>query len=383
MKNLVFNSAFEKVKTLESKEGFDRIKIKGIAIEAGDSRNGVSYEAEELRKSAKTLKGRPIGLNHSGDVMNNVGRIKKASYEDGKLLYEAEIMNTKRNPDIIDMINNQLIDSVSIEVNVNKFEREDNKLFLRGLEFLAMDIVKVPGIKGASLSLSESVNLFYSSFQNMKMLEKTIQHIEAKETILDSDIVLVEGLLYESEDNERMKFEARVEALKARLESQDSDGDEEDGNEDGEESYSSEQVKEMLKEKDKSFADSIKNLQSALDKTRAENRKQRIVESVRANCTLSQERSIGFTEANAEKVVSFIEGLTETKEKQFFELFDLVSKVDLKRHGSSNYSTESMTEQDIAREAADYAEANAKTDSEISKLYMQKEDELMKQHGLK
>lgn len=71
--------------------------ISGVALGAGDITVGSSgikkkWPAEELRKAAETLQGKPLVRDHQNDTDGRVGTVTKSYYRDGVgVMYEAEI----------------------------------------------------------------------------------------------------------------------------------------------------------------------------------------------------------------------------------------------------------------------------------------------------
>src|SRR5690606_34357835 len=106
-----YQSQIESISGKSVKGKYEAIVIEGVAAQSITSRNGVTYLPEELKKAVGTLVGKNIGLNHDGDVMDNVGSILEAWFDENtkQVLYRAEVMNTDRHPGIVSMIENKLI----------------------------------------------------------------------------------------------------------------------------------------------------------------------------------------------------------------------------------------------------------------------------------
>jgi len=62
----------------------EQVRVSGVAIKAGVSRNRIKYTNEELAKFAPTLTGRPILKDHNATVDSAVGLVEQAmSYDNG------------------------------------------------------------------------------------------------------------------------------------------------------------------------------------------------------------------------------------------------------------------------------------------------------------
>jgi hypothetical protein len=131
--------------------------IHGTAISAQTSRNGITYTVEGL-KDNESLVNMNIGLGHSGNPADNIGRIIKSTWDDvsNSRKYQAEIFNTARYPDAIDMVEKGLWQFVSIEAIPKdaKYDKKNKSLIVNDLEFLGLDFVKSPGIRQASAAIA-------------------------------------------------------------------------------------------------------------------------------------------------------------------------------------------------------------------------------------
>jgi len=129
----------------------DTMTIEGIAISATESRNGITYLANELEKAAKTLEGKPLMMDHSGSVRDIVGRVIAAKYN--SLLEVIEFKASVLEPKIQEMINDGRITDVSIGAKVGDLaEQKDGKIVAINIEFLELSLVAIPGIVDAGIT---------------------------------------------------------------------------------------------------------------------------------------------------------------------------------------------------------------------------------------
>ncbi len=129
------------------------LRIRGTAIRAGLSRNWRLYLAEELRKAAETLTGKPIYMEHvSAD--RAVGKVLRAWWDDEEkaVKFEAEIYD----PDVAEKIRKGIISHVSIAADYELLEPFDGEV-PHGLRFRELSLVAVPGVPGADIEVVEKL----------------------------------------------------------------------------------------------------------------------------------------------------------------------------------------------------------------------------------
>jgi len=226
--NRQLNNAIRYMMPFELKESASgKALIHGTAITASTSRNGVTYTVEGL-KDNKSLIGMNVGIGHSGNPADNVGRIIKSTWDDvsKSIKYEAEIYNTARYPDAIDMVEKGLWQFVSIEAMPTKepkINKESKELVVNDLEFLGLDFVKSPGIRQASaaiagesfgVALSEALHIDENKFmEEFEMAEEKEEPSKEIPKEVEEKARLYDELM-ENKEKEKLKEELKKELLK-------------------------------------------------------------------------------------------------------------------------------------------------------------------------
>lgn len=222
MENTKLNFVVPIIELLQQKDDDkldDVMRIEGVAIEETTSRNNVTYKVEELEMAADTLVGAPLLKDHNNTVDGIVGKVTEA-YMDGKQLkFKAEVMDDSMK----EKIKNGLIKNVSVGSKLKELQKvvedEVTKFVAKGIEFLELSLVAVPGVKGATFtqSVTEAFDAFEVEERNnmenkLKAIEEKLALLLAKESeeeVLEEEPEAEEEELVEddSEDLEE-KFSA-------------------------------------------------------------------------------------------------------------------------------------------------------------------------------
>ncbi len=164
--------------------------IRGVAINETTTLNNVKYVAEELIKAAPTFRNVPILCDHINEVRNIVGRTtEKVDFNPNfnRIEFEGKIMDK----DIIEMIKDERIGSVSIVAKVEDLtEEEDGSMKAIGIHGLELSLVAVPGDNQANLAqamqqglvLKEKAKLDKLNTENGNMAEDEKKTEEPKES---------------------------------------------------------------------------------------------------------------------------------------------------------------------------------------------------------
>lgn len=146
-------SLVQEITTQGTKEFF----INGIAINATTTRNGITYIAEELAKSASTLKNKPILKDHINSVDHIVGRTTENTYFDStnnNIKFEAKIMDEE----IKQKIKDGRITSVSVGATVEDLQKIEatesipEQIVAKGIDFVELSLVAVPADPNAGIA---------------------------------------------------------------------------------------------------------------------------------------------------------------------------------------------------------------------------------------
>lgn len=176
----------------------DGFKISGVAIDETISRNGIKYTAEELRKSAYTLKGKSLLDSHRQESIKDIlGTVIEATFnEDSKSVEFTAVVKDKMAQE---MIKDGRIQNVSIGARADDLIENETFKEAKGLEFLELSLVAVPGVANASISQGFAGALL-EKFDFLKEAQNELEYEKMEE--------------FDMETNEKVKsLEEDVKAL--------------------------------------------------------------------------------------------------------------------------------------------------------------------------
>ena len=129
------------------------LRIKGVAMTAGMSRNFNIYTPEELQAFAQKLVSAPVYIEHVA-VPNAVGKVTKAWWDpqSQSVCYEAEIYDDET----AEKIRKGLIQHVSVGADYERIDVLDGKV-PHGLHNAELSLVAVPGIPETSIQVLEKL----------------------------------------------------------------------------------------------------------------------------------------------------------------------------------------------------------------------------------
>jgi hypothetical protein len=137
-------------RVLEAVEG-KPLRIAGVAMTAGMSRNRNVYTSEELSAFAPKLVGSPIYIEHVA-VPNAIGKVTNCTFDaqTKALQYEAEVYD----PTIAEKIRQGLIQHVSVGADYDSLDSADVP---HGLHNAELSLVAVPGIPETNIQVLETL----------------------------------------------------------------------------------------------------------------------------------------------------------------------------------------------------------------------------------
>lgn len=129
------------------------LKIRGIALSAGMSRNLNIYAESELQQFAPRLMGSPVYLEHVS-ALGSVGKVTNATWnpESKTLFYEAEIYDDETQ----EKIRKGLIRHVSVAADYERIDNFDGKI-PHELHNAELSLVAVPGIPETNVQIAEKL----------------------------------------------------------------------------------------------------------------------------------------------------------------------------------------------------------------------------------
>ncbi|XES76388.1 MAG: hypothetical protein ACBZ72_09420 [Candidatus Bathyarchaeia archaeon] len=129
------------------------LRIRGVALTAGMSRNLNFYTPAELQRFAGKLVDAPMYIEHVA-VPNAVGKVTKATWDGQRLLYEAEVFDEET----ADKIRKGLVKHVSVGADYETVDLLSGKV-PHGLHNAEISLVAVPGIPEANIQIMEKLHL--------------------------------------------------------------------------------------------------------------------------------------------------------------------------------------------------------------------------------
>ena len=192
--------------------------VKGVAINEVITRNNVKYTAEELAIAAHSLQGKPILKDHNNSVDSIIGRVK-TSY------FDAMAKNVQFTGEVFDesvksKIQMGLINNVSIGARVKSMEKVKEKdeeyVIVKGLEFLELSLVAVPGDPGASIShaFEEAFKLISAEEQPLTTT-RTIFQTTLPENV--KPVIIIDTTMEDNKMEDELKtLREKVQAFEAK-----------------------------------------------------------------------------------------------------------------------------------------------------------------------
>ena len=127
------------------------LRIRGVAMTAGMSRNLNIYTSEELQAFTGKLANAPVYIEHVA-VPNAIGKVTKTDWDGHSLWYEAEIYDDST----AEKIRKGLIQHVSVGADYEAMDIVDGKV-PHGLHNAELSLVAVPGIPETNVQVLEKL----------------------------------------------------------------------------------------------------------------------------------------------------------------------------------------------------------------------------------
>ena len=127
------------------------LRIRGIAMTPGMSRNFNIYTPKELQAFTQKLVSAPVYIEHVA-VPNAVGKVVKTEWDEQNLWYEAEIYDDE----VAAKIRKGLIQHVSVGADYETLDIVDGQV-PRGLHNAELSLVAVPGIPETNVQVLEKL----------------------------------------------------------------------------------------------------------------------------------------------------------------------------------------------------------------------------------
>jgi hypothetical protein len=135
------------------------LRIRGLAMTAGMSRNFNIYTPDELQAFAGRLVEAPVYLEHV-TAASAVKKVTKTSWDGQNLLYEAEVYDEET----AGKIRKGLIRHVSVGADYETLDIVDGKI-PHGLRNAEMSLVAVPGIPATNIQVMEKLHAAEQAFE--------------------------------------------------------------------------------------------------------------------------------------------------------------------------------------------------------------------------
>ena len=127
------------------------LRIRGVAMTTGMSRNLNIYTSEELQAFTSKLANAPVYIEHVA-VPNAVGKVTKTDWDGHSLWYEAEIYDDQT----AEKIRKGLIQHVSVGADYEAIDVVDGKV-PHGFHNAELSLVAVPGIPETNVQVLEKL----------------------------------------------------------------------------------------------------------------------------------------------------------------------------------------------------------------------------------
>ncbi|MFA5133020.1 MAG: hypothetical protein WC444_06865 [Candidatus Paceibacterota bacterium] len=160
-----------------------KFKVKGLAIEAGMSRNKIMYTAEELEQGSQTLAGVTIIKDHEATTDNSIGKVEYQTFKNGQQHYEGWV--EEDGTGVVQKIRDRRL-KVSVGAMVKQLVREnedDEFLHAKGIHYLELSTTPTPGVASANIQTDEGKTSDVVESLDLKQLQSTLTEAEITDII--------------------------------------------------------------------------------------------------------------------------------------------------------------------------------------------------------
>lgn len=195
------------------------LKISGVAVKAGVSKNNIRYTPANLMATAHELSDKPLLKDHNATMDNIVGRTLKVDekgsyYEDEKVHFTANVMDEKMQEFVKDGRAREVSIGAMCERLVVEEESDDISI-AEGIHYMELSFTPTPGVDGAQITKTALTD---SNHTKASETEETVKTLE-NDTKLTEDFKMeeVENKVAEELAKEKIKSEnlrKELEALK-------------------------------------------------------------------------------------------------------------------------------------------------------------------------
>jgi len=170
-------------------------------------------DADELKKSANSLKSKPVLVEHQNDVNSVVGQVIESFFDEGKKELKAKLKLLKKGNDkLIQLIKDKIITKLSAGFE-RSLEQVKNGIYrAKDIFFQEVSIVLNPAVDQATILKKEDIDM-----QDIEALSKEKSILEREVETLKATIVSKDEKIEELSEKLSV-FEKEIKALKEMAE---------------------------------------------------------------------------------------------------------------------------------------------------------------------
>ena len=193
------------------------LRISGVAVKTGVSKNNIRYTPANLMATAHELSDKPLLKDHNATMDSIVGRTLKVDekgsyYEDEKVHFAADVMDEKMK----ELVQDGRAREVSIGAMCERLvveEEGDEEQIAEGIHYMELSFTPTPGVDGAQVTKTALTD---SNHTKTSETEETVKNLE-DDTKLTEDFKMEEEekkvadeLAKEKETSETLRKELKA-----------------------------------------------------------------------------------------------------------------------------------------------------------------------------